>query len=147
MQRPERLDPYAQMLEARVAELEAEVMRLNERIIALETEREHLLATIRGLLRGKTDVSQVARNLVLMWAEAYMGIVNAAKNVGKPYRIPWTQLLIVIAVAGVIGLLYSRPEYIVMMQGWLSNPQNQIFAIIALVVFGVIMYYLFRRRR
>jgi hypothetical protein len=124
----------------------SERMKLQEENIRLREQNEQLLTHMHGLIRGRADISKTVNMIILDITEAQGTIRNAWKTL-RQRIIPWDKVALLVGFLAVVGLLAYRPEYVEGIGLWLSDTRNQFFMVVLLVVFGVVGYYLWGRRR
>lgn len=118
------------------------------RAVVYHSERaDHLSDELGGVLDEKTDVVKAKWELMLMHRREQTRIENALRG-HQPWRKWLGSWVAYPIIAGlIIAFLAAKPELLENFSKGISNPRNQMFVIIVLVIVAGLIYYLFKRRK
>lgn len=125
--------------------LRAQVKMLKERVISLEFMMENLRDEMEGLLKSKVNISQLAKERLLYYKEAYGTIINAAKHISSRSFFFTKWMFYTVLVVSLIGFFAYRPDILNQLIYVFST--NYVLDFILIIIIGLLFYFSFFRRR
>ena len=125
--------------------LKGENSTLRQRIIRLEEERLSLKDEVSGLLKSKTDINKLAKEMLLSIAEAQNGIRNAVKSMKGTGSFNYYLIGTAIFGLGFVYMLTQNPETMSSLSLWVNA--NQGFIAVGIILSVVGAYYFIKHRR
>jgi hypothetical protein len=118
---------------------------IREQLIRLSEMYAETRDELIGLLKSRVGIGNMVKEQMLFWSEQQQGIMNAIKMLYKP-RIPWNLILLTVFAVSVIFAVGSNPELVRQLNIFLSNPANQAFVVVFMIIAALTAYFIFRRR-